>query len=419
MSILGCAGSDEPGANYTPPTLSQFMKNQVDNNRRLREASAGRQVIQEARAFHLKQATKYGTHTGRGLAHFRASKMYTREGGRLQEMFDQGGQDGELPPKAIMKANKAAMMFHKKQADKAGLDSDLGHAHVAAMEHHQDIFNKAKQMHKQAKSQQQPGMESAEGGPGSGPHKGGGSHSEISNLQKRINHHVNLANNSNDGRTQAKHDTIAEKLSLKLKRLGGKVPKGVDLSGHEEALPGHGSKQSPVPVPKKSEQPNNDIRDPNKPPVQLSPEDANKQPRRLQQNESAEGGPGSGRHKGGGTIRITNPNKMAEHHYAKAKEYEQKRDSAFSQSAQDRYNDKANEHYAKAYRAEHYGKSDESRRRPSLEARMRNFGRESNAQSRVEMGLGHGYPKGVGRQVEPDLVTRQPRTKESLRRRHL
>lgn len=343
MSILGCAGSDEPGANYTPPTLSQFMKNQVDNNRRLREASAGRQVIQEARAFHLKQATKYGTHTGRGLAHFRASKMYTREGGRLQEMFDQGGQDGELPPKAIMKANKAAMMFHKKQADKAGLDSDLGHAHVAAMEHHQGIFQKARAQCK-AQKQQQPGM---------------------------------------------------------------------------EALPGHGSKQSPVPVPKKSEQPNNDIRDPNKPPVQLSPDDANKQPRRLQQNESAEGGPGSGRHKGGGTIRITNPNKMAEHHYAKAKEYEQKRDSAFSQSAQDRYNDKANEHYAKAYRAEHYGKSDESRRRPSLEARMRNFGRESNAQSRVEMGLGHGYPKGVGRQVEPDLVTRQPRTKESIRRRHL
>jgi hypothetical protein len=268
MSILGCAGSDEPGANYTPPTLGKFLQDQRDNNRRLREASAGAQVIKEARDFHLKQSSRYGINTNRGLAHFRASKMYTREGGRLQEMFEQGGELGELPPKAIMKANKAAMMFHKKQADKAGLDSDLGHAHVAAMEHHQDIYGKAKQQHKQQAQQQQP-------------------------MQ----------------------------------------------AGKREALPGHGSKQSPVPVPKKSEQPNNDIQQPNKPPLQLNPQDAN-QPRRLQQNEAG--------------------------------------------------------------------------RRPSLESRLRNFGKKREARG-PDYGMERTLPRGAGTQVEPNLVTRQPRTSQKPR----
>src|SRR5207249_12270748 len=52
-----------------------------------------------------------------------------------------------------------------------------------------------------------------------------------------------------------------------------------------EALPGHGSKQSPVPIPKKSEQPSQDIRDLNKPPVSLNPADA-KKPMRSEEHTS-------------------------------------------------------------------------------------------------------------------------------------
>lgn len=349
MSILACAGSDEPGANYTPPTLGEFMRKQDVESKRLREARAGAQVVSASRLFHERQAHKFGINTNRGLAHFRASKMFTQEGGRLQEMFDQGGQAGELPPKAVMKANKAAMHFHKKQADKAGLDSDLGHAHVAAMEHHQDAYQKAKQQC-QAQKQQQPGMESAEGGPGSGRHKGegGGAKSFQDRHEKLKSTLKSMAKNFPQHHGLGEAGSHLRKAADAMKK--GDWDSAVDhhddaeaalkSAGHREALPGHGSKQSPVPVPKKSEQPSEDIQDPNKPPVQLSPEDANDQPRRLQQNES--------------------------------------------------------------------------RRRA-----INNFGRESNAQSRVEMGLGHGYPKGAGTQVDPDLVYRGPRTKEARRRRHL
>lgn len=205
-----CSGSEEgPGANFTPPTLGNFMEKQKNDNKRLREAKAGALVTREGRQFHERQAKRFGVHTSRGLAHFKASKMYTREGNRLQEMFEKSGGQGQLPPKAIMKASKAAMLFHKKCAEKAGLDSDLGHAHVAQMEHHADMFKKAKGQHQQA-GQQNP----------------------------------------------------------------------------EEANMGHSGKQSPVPVPKKSEQPSDDIRQ-------------NKPMMRLQQNESAEGGPGSGPRKSG------------------------------------------------------------------------------------------------------------------------
>lgn len=204
MSIIACSGfEEEPGANFTPPTLGAFMENQKAESRRLREARAGAIVSREGRQFHERQARKHGINTNRGIAHFRASKMYAREGNRLQEMFENGGEIGELPPKAIMKANKAAMLFHKKQAEKAGLDSDVGHAHVAAMEHHADIMKKARQQH--------------------------------------------------------------------------------------EAQFGYGGKKSPVPVPKKSEQPSEDIKQ-NKPAVKLNPQDANKPPRKLQQTAGAHAG---------------------------------------------------------------------------------------------------------------------------------
>jgi hypothetical protein len=385
---IGCAGEDEPGANYTPPTLGDFMKKQKTEIKRLREDRAGAQVIKEAKEFHLRQSAKHGINTNRGLAHFRASKMYTREGNRLQEMFENGGdQMGELPPKAIMKANKAAMMFHKKQADKAGLDSDLGHAHVAAMEHHQDIFTKAKQQAKQGKQQPEQGQsmqqsEAGEGGPGSGPQ--GGKHPKEKSsgskipkwnrlkakvLQKHGFKQVKTTSfKDDDGKTQPYHqfqkgkDIIAMNGSqntlhkgvwdhFKVGQSGGQrlIGQGSQagelhqylnsrgLKASAEATPGISGKQSPVPVPKKSEQPSQDIQDPNAPPVKLNPQDANK---------------------------------------------------PMMASAKRR-------------------------------KRIANFGRESNTRSRIDDGLGHEFPRGAGRQVEPDLVTRQPRTKESSMRRSL
>ena len=277
MSILACSGFEEgPGANFTPPTLGNFMEKQKSDSKRLREARAGALVTREGRRFHEKQARRFGIHTNRGLAHFRASKMYTREGNRLQEMFEQSGGQGQLPPKAIMKASKAAMLFHKKQAEKAGLDSDLGHAHVAAMEHHADMFKKAKTQHQQAGQQQQGMGEAGEGGPGSGPRKSSAHPADTLKLKmmkvvKAMNEQL---------KTKPHHHPDVVKLKKKADALAKQLNR-LKYSGESEANMGHSGRQTPVPVPKKSEQPSDDIHQ-NKPPI------------KLKQNESSEGGPGSG-----------------------------------------------------------------------------------------------------------------------------
>lgn len=197
---------EDDGANFTPPTMGELMKKQDAEGTLLRESRAVAQVIKEARQFHEKQAVRHGITTRRGLAHMRAARMFTKEAGtKMQEMFENGGEVGELPPAIVAKANKAAIQFHKKQAEKAGLDSDLGHAHTAAMEHHMDILNKAKAQH------------------------------------------------------------------------GAQHP---DLKGKKEAFSGASGKKSPVPVPKKSDQPSEDIRQ-DKPAVPL---------KRLQQTPGAHAG---------------------------------------------------------------------------------------------------------------------------------
>lgn len=142
-----CASTPEDdGPNFTPTTMFNAIN---PHNKRLREAAAFSRVSRETADFHERKARSYGVDHPIGLAHFKAAKAYRSQesAGKLQEMFENGGEVGELPPKAIMKANRAAMGFHKKQAEKAGLDSDEGHAHIAALEHHMDIFNKAKQQH--------------------------------------------------------------------------------------------------------------------------------------------------------------------------------------------------------------------------------------------------------------------------------
>jgi hypothetical protein len=251
MTILGCAGSPEEGSNFNPPTMGEFMRNQkISKLQVLRESRAGAAVIKEAHDFHQRKALKYGIETARGLAHMRASRMFGREAGMsLQEKFEQGGdpsQLGELPPQAVMKANKAAMMFHKKSAEKAGLDSDLGHAHTAAMEHHMDIMKKAKdQMGQQQPAQpQQPMQASSEGGPGSGPQ--GGRKGKWPNLDSKKWQKLDKELSKRIGRSRGK----------------GKWPNLDAPSRKKEAAPGVSGKQSPMPVPQKSDMPSQDVRMP-------------------------------------------------------------------------------------------------------------------------------------------------------------
>jgi hypothetical protein len=176
-----CAATPEDdGAQFEPAVIGvPYQRGQ----KRLREAQAFDTVAREASQFHERKARKYGFSTPKGLAHLKAARSYKEASGRLQEMFNSGGGDGGLNPSAVIHANKAAVDFHHKQAAKHGIHSDRGHAHIAAMEHHLGIMNKAKKK-------------------------------------------------------------------------------------QSEAAFGHGNKQSPIPVPKKSEQPSEDIRQ-NKPMVPL------------------------------------------------------------------------------------------------------------------------------------------------------
>jgi hypothetical protein len=181
-----CAStSEEDGPNFEAPTIGRaFQRGQ----RRLREAEAFSSMQREATKFHERMAKKHGVDRPVGLAHFRAATAYREGAGKLQEMFEKPGEP--INPKHQMKAHKASIKFHKGQAEKAGLDSPLAHAHLHAMEHHMDGLSKLKQQ--------------------------------------------------------------------------------------SEAMAGHSGKQSPVPVPKKSDQPSEDIRQ-NKPAVPLQ---------KLQQKEA-------------------------------------------------------------------------------------------------------------------------------------
>jgi hypothetical protein len=190
------ATPEEDGPNFESPVMGPaFQRGQ----RRLREAETFSKVQREAREFHERKAKKYGIDKPLGQAHLRAARAYKESAGKLQEMFDQGGQAGQMNPKTVAKVSKAAIGFHKKQAEKHGVDSEMGQAHSAAIQGHMDTLNKAKQQMKQAKPQ----------------------------------------------------------------------PQAASAGGHS-------SKQSPVPVPKKSEQPSGDIRQ-QVPPVPLQ---------KLQQKEA-------------------------------------------------------------------------------------------------------------------------------------
>ena len=202
-----CAATpEEEGPQFEPPILGPAYQS---GQRRLREAEAFSKVQRESHEFHERKARKYGLDHPVGLAHFKAARAYREAGGKLQEMFDAQNQGQQPDPKAMCKAHKSAVKFHKQQAQKAGLDSPLGQAHVNALQTHLGALNKLK-----------------------------------------------------------------------------------------TSIAGASGKQSPVPVPKKADQPNGDIRQ-NLPPEPL---------KKLQQNKREainhfgedEGGPGSGPRKGAG-----------------------------------------------------------------------------------------------------------------------
>lgn len=238
MSILACSGFEEgDGANFTPPTMGEFMK----RDKQLREARAGAAVIREARLFHEHNAMKHGIHTKRGNAHMKAARMFSREAGMsLQEKLESLDTEmGKLDPKAIARASKDSIKFHQKAAQKAGLDTDLGHAHAAAMEHHMDRLNAL---------------------------KGGEQLSNEKPPQPQKNPNP--------------------------KQPVPKPPQPQPQKRMQAAASGKSGKGLPVPVPKKSDMPNGDIRQ-NKPPINLDAQQGDS--RKLQQKE---GGPGSGPHKG-------------------------------------------------------------------------------------------------------------------------
>jgi hypothetical protein len=141
-----CAATPEnDGPNFEPPVIGRaFQRGQA----RLREAEAFSSMQKEATKFHERMAKKHGVDRPVGLAHFRAATAYREGLGRLQEMFDKPGE--QISPKHQMKAHKASIKFHKKQAEKAGLNSPLAHAHLHAMEHHMDGLHQLKQQEAKA-----------------------------------------------------------------------------------------------------------------------------------------------------------------------------------------------------------------------------------------------------------------------------
>jgi hypothetical protein len=136
-----CAATDEgPGANYPSPTMGNFLK-------QLRESAGNpfRACVRASAKFHSRMAGKYGVDNPRGMAHYKLAEAFGNPTNKLQEFITKGGEFGDIPPKAVCKAHKDSVQYHKKQAEKAGLHTPMGHAHISAMAHHVDELNRAKQ----------------------------------------------------------------------------------------------------------------------------------------------------------------------------------------------------------------------------------------------------------------------------------
>lgn len=203
-----CAATEEDG-----PTCAPILSNHILPARQTRLRESGRRmstiqkISRETSGFHMEAARRHGVNTHRGLAHFKAAKAYKEADSKLMQYFEGGdpGQDSgqQLDPKAQLQAHQEAVGFHKKMAEKHGLDSPQGSAHIHLMEKHMDSIRGLKQQPaaQGPGGRQQPQMqipkkseqpnrdvhqdkpplimkqkasaEAEEGGPGSGPKKAG------------------------------------------------------------------------------------------------------------------------------------------------------------------------------------------------------------------------------------------------------
>ena len=134
------AGTEDPGGPYFDVVTSSSLV----------ESVTGR-VSRESQEFHEKMAQKLGVQTEAGRVHLRAARVYREGKARFHENSD---ELGELPPRSIIAAHKSAAGFHKKAAEKAGLDTDEAHAHVAELERHLDMINKAKRQLKASEARE-------------------------------------------------------------------------------------------------------------------------------------------------------------------------------------------------------------------------------------------------------------------------
>lgn len=150
-----CAATEQDGPQFDPP-----RSNCVDVSRLTRLREAGRRMSVEAKltretaGFHREAARRHGLMTERGLAHYKAARAIEGGSQKMMEFFNQG-QQAPLDPKAQFEMHNEAMKFHKKQAEKHGLDTDQGHAHVQMMQQHMKKARDLKQKAQQQKSQQQ------------------------------------------------------------------------------------------------------------------------------------------------------------------------------------------------------------------------------------------------------------------------
>lgn len=330
-----CAGSEEEGpTNFTPPVTGSEVRLMESRRRKL---SALDKLAKETVKFHETMAEKHGLDTSRGLAHFRAAKSY-REVKNLEKFFECHEDAGELNPKAVIATNTEAVKFHKSAAKKAGLSSDEGHAHVHAVERCMAAIKEARTILQERET------ESAEGGPGSGPRKGGGkgriglATSEVQQQGKGLAYSLSkdyglptianslssimdkgadpaeiegLANFVSSAQRGPKHsEEERQDVASKLYKLA-EWAETARSKDSKEAKFGHSSKKSPFPgVPRKKDMPSEDIRQ-NKPALPLRRLQQQKASQylapRYEKSHQSEGGPGSGPRKGGGTSRFMPP----------------------------------------------------------------------------------------------------------------
>lgn len=200
------SGSEEGGTNYAAINSNSINPAAIT---RLREARKKEDVFntlsRETAKFHEERALKHGLTSRRGLAHFKAAKAYREAGNKLMEFFKEG------PP----------------QDPGAGPAGNVDPAALA------EVHKEAMDFHKRCAKKH--GLDTPQG-----------------------QAHVQMLQMHQAAGTQHANDAKNQKAQQKQQKQQAK--------GEQQA--GASGRKSPVPVPKKSEMPNQDIRQ-NKPPIAI------------------------------------------------------------------------------------------------------------------------------------------------------